>query len=294
MSWELEVVQGAHQGARIPLGGGEVTLGRDQQATFVLQGDPGIARVHSRVFVREGICYVVDMSGGGGTYLNGSAVSGAPMQMRSGDTIAMSSTVIRLLDTSVQAMQPSAPQQGDPGQVPAQYQQPGYPPQGQPQQPGYPPQGQHPPQTMHHPQQQPMPGYPPQGQHQYPPQPHQQQPYGSQPQNANNVHVSQNVNVVQQSSSTGWWIALVIILVVTLGPCGLLCLGVAIMAILPYVMLLGGTAMGITGLVMWNKYKDSPGWESQSGKGMTLMIIGFIIAGLGLLWVIAAAAMTTV
>ena len=257
MTFQLVIVGGGQVGRTYLLDTEDVTIGRDKTNTVVLGADRGVSRNHARFFVRDDMLHVVDLGSSNGTKVNDTLIS-APAQLRIGDLVTIGSHTFQIATpadqgNSDETMSLSTQQippmtQVIPTQQPQQPQQP-IAPSSQP--------------TQAWPQQsQPQPYYP-------------QQPPPGQP---------QQVNVTVKSNMTGLWIFLCI---VALGPCGIFCLGMTLLVVLPYIMVIGGLVFGILGAYNHNRYRNWPGWESQASKGLAMCIGGFASAVLGAVWIIA-------
>lgn len=98
--------------------------------------------------------------------------------------------------------------------------------------------------------------------------------------------MQQHVFLVQGKQNLTWlWVFLCL---VALGPCGLVCVGFLALAVLPFVMVIGGLVAGFVGLTMYRRYRGYPGWEGHATKGLVLTIGGFTAAALGILWIFVA------
>jgi len=93
------------------------------------------------------------------------------------------------------------------------------------------------------------------------------------------------IQITGQKNMTGLWIFLSL---VALGPCGLLCLGFALLSVLPFVMVAGGLACGFVGLLNYRRFVGHPGWESQASKGLAMCVGGFAAAACGAVWIFVA------
>jgi diguanylate cyclase (GGDEF)-like protein len=71
--------EGLDAGAVYSLKHGCVVVGRDPGAGLSIR-DPGVSRVHARVFARDGAWYVEDLGSTNGTLLNGLLVSRSPVE----------------------------------------------------------------------------------------------------------------------------------------------------------------------------------------------------------------------
>jgi S-DNA-T family DNA segregation ATPase FtsK/SpoIIIE len=89
----LVVVAGGAPGARIPLSGGDLTVGRGRAADLRL-ADPLASRLHARIRVSTGRITVEDTGSKNGVRVNGAAIGTAPRPVRAGDEIALGGTVL--------------------------------------------------------------------------------------------------------------------------------------------------------------------------------------------------------
>jgi hypothetical protein len=252
MSAELEFLQGQTPGRKLPLTGGDLTLGRDQNANIQLS-DHAISRVHAKLFFRDSIWYIADLDSANGTFVNGARITASPAQLRLGDVIQLGPVAIRFQDP-VASAQPT---------------QAWVAPQATPQ----------PPATLG--MTRPMQSVPMAPAFEVPAQ--VQQPYQHpmiQP------GMQQQVVIVQGKQNLTWlWIFLCI---VALGPCGLFCVGLLALAVLPFAMVIGGLIAGIIGTSMYQRFRGYPGWEGHATKGLVLMVAGFAAAAIGAIWIFVA------
>jgi len=252
VSAELEFLQGETPGRKVALSVAEITIGRDSSANLVLL-QPSVSRHHAKLFHRHGNWYIVDLDSANGTLVNGTRISASPIQLRLGDLIQMGPVVLRFQDPVIS---------GQPTQAWTDQQQPAMS-QGMPV-------------TSHETQQVVV---PPHFERMSPvPAAYPQMPVQSGPQ--------QQVVMVQGQQNLVWlWIFLCL---VALGPCGLLCVAMLAIAVLPFVMVIGGLISAFVGLAMYRRFQGFPGWERHATKGMILMIGGFASAILGALWIFVA------
>jgi len=90
----LVILQGKDRGKRIQVEPGELTMGRSQDATVLIQ-DNRISRVHCRVIYRDEQFWVEDCDSRNGTHVNGKQVE-ARTQLKPGALIRIGHTLIRL------------------------------------------------------------------------------------------------------------------------------------------------------------------------------------------------------
>jgi adenylate cyclase len=69
-----------------------VTIGRGDQATIKIQAN-AVSRVHARIFLKEGVPYVMDMKSLNGTSLNGLTLA-EPAPLRPGDTVLLGEAML--------------------------------------------------------------------------------------------------------------------------------------------------------------------------------------------------------
>ena len=72
----LTVLSGSRPGMIIPLGDGDLTIGRTEDATHALP-DESLSRRHARFFEQGGRCFVEDLDSTNGTFLNGARIAEA-------------------------------------------------------------------------------------------------------------------------------------------------------------------------------------------------------------------------
>jgi two-component system, cell cycle response regulator len=82
--------EGLDAGAVYSLRHGCLVVGRDPEANLPIR-DPGVSRVHARIFAREGALYVEDLGSTNGTQLNGVRVGRS--EIRDGDVIELGPAV---------------------------------------------------------------------------------------------------------------------------------------------------------------------------------------------------------
>lgn len=64
----------------------DVKIGRDRRCEIKIN-DPFLSGVHAEILLRDGVYFLKDMGSTNGTLLNGKRVSGAPIELLSGDKI---------------------------------------------------------------------------------------------------------------------------------------------------------------------------------------------------------------
>jgi pSer/pThr/pTyr-binding forkhead associated (FHA) protein len=80
------------KGKRFPLGSEDVTLGREEENTVVIESDQA-SRRHARIFVSGGAHVLVDLESTNGTYLNSKLVK--EQTLRHGDVLRIATTVLK-------------------------------------------------------------------------------------------------------------------------------------------------------------------------------------------------------
>jgi pSer/pThr/pTyr-binding forkhead associated (FHA) protein len=75
-----------------------LVIGRGADAGFPLQ-DPGVSRAHCRVFIKDGVAWLVDAGSPTGTTVNGAAAQ--EQQLKSGDIIGLGKTEIEFFWSDV-------------------------------------------------------------------------------------------------------------------------------------------------------------------------------------------------
>lgn len=115
---------------------------------------------------------------------------------------------------------------------------------------------------------------------------HQSMPQAFPTQVPMQTHMQQQMVVVQGRQNLTWlWVFLCIL---ALGPCGIACLAMVAIKLLPFAMVIGGLISGIVGQQMYRRFNGHPGWEGHAQKGLILTIGGFTAAALGALWIFVA------
>jgi hypothetical protein len=223
----------------------EFSLGREAGCRLVLQGDAGVSRNHAKILNRGQFIYAVDLGSRNGTLVNGQQIGNTPAQLRSGDIIQICNHVLRFEENFASA-------QTDMTQafVPQQHQQvlttSTWP--SNPQSPFAPE-----PNAPYH--------------------PHQQGP----------MIVNQNMIQVQGKNNLTWlWIFLCLL---ALGPCGIMCLSLTALAMLPFAMVVGGLTLVIMGFFDYRRFSPYPQWYEQTKKSVIKMVGGGALVVLGALWI---------
>lgn len=249
----LIFVSGPMVGQVVDLVAPDLNFGRDAACGVVLQGDAGVSRNHAKVFKRDVFMYVVDLGSRNGTAVNGQIIGNAPAQLRQGDMVQMCNHVLRFEDAA-----PAAGQNATQAFVP---QAPAVtvanPPYGVPQAGPMPmaPMMPHEPVAMG----QPM-------------------IHGGGP-----VVVNQNMIQIQGKNNLTWlWVLLCI---VALGPCGIFCLGMTALALMPFAMVVGGLALAIIGFFDYRRFSPYPQWYEQTKKATIKLVAGVALTILGGLWI---------
>ncbi len=80
------------QGARLALGGDDVTFGREEGNTLVISSDQA-SRRHARIFASGGAHVLVDLDSTNGTFLNSKPTK--EQTLRHGDVIRIATTVLK-------------------------------------------------------------------------------------------------------------------------------------------------------------------------------------------------------
>ncbi len=101
-------------------------------------------------------------------------------------------------------------------------------------------------------------------------------------QSGQHVHVQ-----VSSNNNVGLIAIAVAIALVGLGPCGILCLGLAFAAILPYLLVVAGVVLMVVGGLQRATYVQQPAHPAAS-KGTALLLIGLVLALAGLAWILLA------
>src|SRR5690242_12067004 len=116
----LEVVAGPAAGRRLELGDGFV-IGRHEQGSGALGGDPELSRRHAQLsLLPDGRVLVEDLGSTNGTWVNGSRIP-APTLLAPGDQLALGGSVLQVLSPG-----PSqAPVAGQPAAAPPKEKRPG-------------------------------------------------------------------------------------------------------------------------------------------------------------------------
>jgi hypothetical protein len=83
----------ARRGVTIPLGTGDVTIGRDPSCTVAIEDDAYVSTLHLRFYDYEGQPMVEDLGSTNGTFHNGGRLTGSKL-LHPGDRIQVGTTVI--------------------------------------------------------------------------------------------------------------------------------------------------------------------------------------------------------
>ena len=90
----LTVIAGPRPGMILPIGEGELSVGRSEEANVALD-DESLSRRHARFFARDGRCFVEDLGSTNGTFVDGARASG-PVSLEDGQRVQLGlSTVLR-------------------------------------------------------------------------------------------------------------------------------------------------------------------------------------------------------
>ena len=92
MGFKLLIATGIQEGQAFSFEQPEARIGRTDENDVVLD-EPGVSRLHARVFEDRGHFYAEDLGSANGTKVNGHAIS-EPRQLRDGDSVAVGATVI--------------------------------------------------------------------------------------------------------------------------------------------------------------------------------------------------------
>jgi pSer/pThr/pTyr-binding forkhead associated (FHA) protein len=84
----------AMKGKRFPVGEEDVTLGREEGSSVLVESDQA-SRRHARIFLSGGAHVLVDLDSTNGTYLNSRLVK--EQTLRHGDVIRVATTVLKYL-----------------------------------------------------------------------------------------------------------------------------------------------------------------------------------------------------
>ncbi|MBX0326935.1 FHA domain-containing protein [Oscillochloris sp. ZM17-4] len=94
------VIRGAAAPAEHRLVTPSAMVGRSEDATVTIAGDPLISRAHARVTFLGGRAQIEDMGSSHGTFVNGRRIAG-PTPLRPGDVIIMGETTLRYEGSSL-------------------------------------------------------------------------------------------------------------------------------------------------------------------------------------------------
>lgn len=78
----------------VPLGADPVTLGRADECTVTL-GDTYVSQMHTKIYPKDGLWFVMDLGSTNGTYLNRVKV-GDPLPLNPGDEVRLGRTVVEV------------------------------------------------------------------------------------------------------------------------------------------------------------------------------------------------------
>ena len=110
MRFEFVVRSGKEAGRNVAVNSGQaITLGRLKGCDVVVD-DEAASRRHCTITAREDLCVVTDLQSANGTYVNEKRIT--TVELGRGDKLRIGSTVIELLDQSVQEASPSRPAPG--------------------------------------------------------------------------------------------------------------------------------------------------------------------------------------
>jgi pSer/pThr/pTyr-binding forkhead associated (FHA) protein len=91
---QLVVIEGPLTGTVIPLGTGDVTIGRAPHSTLVLDDDYA-SNAHSRLTLTNGTWVVTDLGSTNGTWIDRTRITG-PTPLTVGHTLKVGRTVLEL------------------------------------------------------------------------------------------------------------------------------------------------------------------------------------------------------
>ncbi len=91
---QLVVIEGPLTGTVIPLGTGDVTIGRAPHSTLVLDDDYA-SNAHSRLTLTNGTWVVTDLGSTNGTWIDRTRITG-PTPLTAGHTLKVGRTVLEL------------------------------------------------------------------------------------------------------------------------------------------------------------------------------------------------------
>lgn len=78
----------------LPLGSEAITLGRAAECSVAL-GDTYVSQMHTKIYPKDGLWFVMDLGSTNGTYLNRVKV-GDPMPINPGDEVRLGRTVVEV------------------------------------------------------------------------------------------------------------------------------------------------------------------------------------------------------
>ncbi|HET8632169.1 MAG TPA: FHA domain-containing protein, partial [Thermomicrobiales bacterium] len=102
--FRLVVEDGPHAGRQFSIGGGGLTIGR-QDGNDVVLDDARVSRQHARLESRDGGLVVTDLGSANGTRVNGRTIVGS-QPLRPGDVLQLGGTKLRLEGGAAPALAP--------------------------------------------------------------------------------------------------------------------------------------------------------------------------------------------
>ncbi len=90
----LRVEAGFRKGRELPLHKQVLTIGRAESCDIGMFGDPGVERLHARIFRKGNDYLIADAASPGGTYVNDVRI-GEAVPLRSGDLIRLGKSLLR-------------------------------------------------------------------------------------------------------------------------------------------------------------------------------------------------------
>ncbi|MGB0680713.1 MAG: diguanylate cyclase [Polyangiales bacterium] len=90
----IVVIYGENIGTRLPLGQGEMTIGRTSTCTLQIDQE-SVSRTHCKLYARDGRFYARDLNSTNGTYVNDELIN--EIDLRDGDQLKVGRTILKFI-----------------------------------------------------------------------------------------------------------------------------------------------------------------------------------------------------